>query len=154
MRTRTYNRNDKESIIRLVKDGLAEFGFDYLTETSESDLVDIEEEYLYSNGTFLVLENENGLLGTGGIKEIGEGIYKIRKMYVHKSQRGKGYGKQILTQLIDFAIWKKAKKVVLETSVRMTSAIALYKNFGFETVNEKPVSSRCDLTFTKDINHG
>lgn len=154
MNIRTYNKKDKENVIRLVKDGLTEFDFDYSKETSESDLANIEKEYLGNNGTFLILENNNHkLIATGAIKEIKKNIYKIRKMYVHKSQRRKGYGKETLIHLLKFAKDKGAKKVVLETSSLMTNAIGLYKNFGFELSKEEPLSPRCDFTLTKNIDY-
>src|SRR6056297_1795394 len=104
MNIRTYNKNDKEHVIHLVKDGLTDFGFPYSEETSESDLKDIEKEYFDNNGTFLIMENDNHeIIATGAIKEIKKSIFKIRKMYVHKSQRKKGFGKEILIHLLSFA---------------------------------------------------
>jgi len=154
MYIRTYNKNDKDNVIHLVKEGLAEFGFTYSKETSESDLMDIEKEYFDNNGTFLIMENDNQeIIATGAIKEIKIGTFKVRKMYVHKSQRKRGYGKEILIHLLRFAKDRRAKIVLLETSSQMTAAIGLYKSFGFELSDEEPVSPRCDITLTKIINY-
>src|SRR5680860_942530 len=93
MKIRTANNTDRDNIVQLVKDGLKEFGFDYSPETSESDLLDIEREYIKNGGTFLVLENKkNELIATGALKKLSNNQYKIRKMYVSKSHRRKGYG--------------------------------------------------------------
>ncbi|NAY91077.1 GNAT family N-acetyltransferase [Muricauda sp. JGD-17] len=152
MNIRAYHKNDKENIIQLVKGGLAEFGFEYSQETSESDLANVESEYFGNNGTFVILENDNReLLAVGAIKEVEKRTFKIRKMYVAKNQRGKGFGKVILDYLLQTAKEKGAKKVVLETSTLMTSAIGLYKKFGFKKTYERPSSPRCDFTFTKTM---
>ncbi|MEM9328479.1 MAG: GNAT family N-acetyltransferase [Bacteroidota bacterium] len=152
MNIRPYHKNDKESVIQLVKDGLAEFGFEYAPATSESDLTKIESEYFGNNGTFLILENDDGqLLAIGAIKEIEGRTFKIRKMYVAKSQRGRGFGKVVLEHLLSTAKERGAIQVVLETSVWMASAIGLYEKFGFEKIDGKPSSPRCDLMFAKKV---
>ncbi len=153
MNLRRANIRDTERIVKLVKSGLKEFGFVYSSETSESDLLNIEREYFGNNGIFLVLENNNKLIATGAIKEIKKNIFKIRKMYVDKSQRGKGFGKQILIHLIEFATSKGAKNIVLETSILMTNAVQLYTIFGFQISKQKPSSPRCDLTLVKRLDY-
>lgn len=38
---RSYHKNDRKIIIQVVKDGLAEYGFEYANDTSEFDLMNI-----------------------------------------------------------------------------------------------------------------
>ncbi len=155
MNIRKANAKDRDNIIRLVRDGLREFDFEYSESTSEADLENFIEEYFKHSGVFLVLvDDQEEIIGTGAIREIEEGVYKIRKMYVDKSQQGQGYGKAILIELFKFARNAGAKAIKLETSTSMKAAIGLYKSFGFELSNEKPLSPRCDLTMTKTIDSG
>lgn len=155
MKIRNADAKDRDDIIRLVKDGLKEFDFEYSEATSEADLENFIEEYFEHNGAFLVMIDANEkIIGTGAIREIEEGVYKIRKMYVDKGQQGKGYGKAILVELLDFARKSGAKTVKLETSTSMIAATGLYKRFGFELTKDQPLSPRCDLTMTKTIDTG
>lgn len=154
MNIRKANIDDQENIVRLVKDGLKEFGFSYSPQTSEADLVDIDREYTQNDGVFLVMKNDQKeLIATGALKKIDDGVYKIRKMYVSKSHRKKGHGKEMLTKLLKIAKGKGVETIVLETSKNMAAAKNLYKNFGFIESVEKPVSPRCDITMIKKIDH-
>ncbi len=154
MNIRKANNDDIENIVRLVKDGLKEFGFAYSPQTSEADLHDIDHEYSQNDGVFLIMEsNQKELLATGALKKIDSHTYKIRKMYVGKPHQKKGYGKEILRKLLKIAKNKGAKTVVLETSISMVAAKNLYKKFGFMESAEQPVSPRCDITMIKKIDH-
>lgn len=152
MNIRRANIDDKRNIIQLVKKGLKEFGFSYSPQTSEADLLNIDREYIQDDGVFLIMENDQKeLIATGALKKIGDRIYKIRKMYVNKPHRNKGYGKEILSKLLKIAKSKEAKMVLLETSERMTAAKNLYKKFGFVETTEKPVSPRCNIMMEKKL---
>ncbi|GAB4242696.1 MAG: GNAT family N-acetyltransferase [Ekhidna sp.] len=153
MKIRMANNADQPQIIRLVKTVLREFGFDYAPESSEADLQNIEDHYLRLGGVFLLMENnEQELIATGALKRLEEGSFKIRKMYVAKPHRGKGYGKDILIRLLEIAQKEMASIIILETSSSMLSAINLYKSHGFEMTDEKPDSPRCDISMTKKLN--
>jgi len=154
MNIRRANTDDTENIVRLVKDGLKEFGFTYSPRTSEADLTDVDREYHQNGGVFLVMENnQKELIATGALKKVDDRTYKIRKMYVSKPHRKKGYGKEVLNKLLEIAQTKGAETIVLETSECMTAAINLYKNFGFMESEQKTVSPRCDITMIKKIDH-
>jgi ribosomal protein S18 acetylase RimI-like enzyme len=116
--------------------------------------MDIDREYTQNDGVFLIMENDHKeLIATGALKKIDDRVYKIRKMYVSKPHRKKGYGKEILSNLLEIAQRKGAKTVVLETSASMTAAISLYKKFGFIESEKKPISPRCNITMIKKIDH-
>ena len=56
MKIREFNHEDLDNIIKLVKQGLSDFGLTYSSETSEADLENIQKEYFQDGGTFLILE--------------------------------------------------------------------------------------------------
>ena len=143
---------DAKAIIHLVELGLEEFGFKIDFNTSESDIVNIDEDYNSNGGLFLVAEDvKKRIVGTGGILKITNVRYKIKKMYVVKEFRGQGIGKEILTRLEEFALKNEAKELVLETTGLMGAAINLYKNFGFKEVADVMTSPRCEFSMKKDI---
>jgi len=152
MNIRKAGKNDQENIVRLVKNGLKEFGFTYSPQTSEADLKNIDREYFQNDGVFLIMVNDRKeLIATGALKKIDDRTYKIRKMYVANTHRKKGYGKEILTNLLQIAESKGAESVLLETSKSMVAAKNLYKKFGFTESAEQPASPRCDITMVKKI---
>ena len=150
IKIRMANNNDTKEIILLVVQGLNEFGFEIDFNTSESDLLNIDEKYNKNGGVFLIAENnEAQLIATGGLLKITDNLYKIRKMYVAKSYRGKGLGKHILTELENHASKNGAKKIILETTNLMVAAIGLYKSFGFKEGSEVLDSPRCEISMVK-----
>ena len=154
MNIRRANTSDKENIVRLVKNGLKEFGFAYSPKTSEADLLNIDREYTQNDGVFLIMENDHKeLIATGALKKIDDRTYKIRKMYVGEAHRKKGHGKEILSKLLEIAQGKGAETIVLETSESMVAAQNLYKKFGFRESEQKSVSPRCDITMIKRIDN-
>tara|TARA_R110002072_G_scaffold106447_2_gene232485 strand:+ start:28423 stop:28908 length:486 start_codon:yes stop_codon:yes gene_type:complete len=154
MNIRNATHKDRTKIIRLVTTILKEFGFEYSPDTSELDLQNINQEYFENGGAFLIMEDySRKLIATGALKRIDKGYFKIRKMYVHKAYRGKGYGKEILISLLKVAQNKGAKSIVLETCNTMVAAQNLYKSFGFLTTDQKPVSPRCDIVMIKEVDN-
>ncbi|NER14496.1 GNAT family N-acetyltransferase [Leptobacterium flavescens] len=142
---RAATNKDREQIVELVLKGLSEFDFDYAKNSSEADLEDIEASYTNAGGLFLIFENGSSVMATGALKNEGEGLFKIRKMYVSNSYRGQGYGRQMLEELIREAGRRNARKIILETSYKMEAAIGLYHSYGFKTVKGPIESPRCDI---------
>ena len=63
--------------------------------------------------------------------------FYICELAVLSSCRGRGYGKEALTQLIQLARDLDCKRVVLDADFRNDGAFRLYSSFGFEVFNEK-----------------
>lgn len=147
---RKANNNDTEEIIQLVLQGLKEFGFEIDFNTSESDLLNIEQKYNETGGVFLIVESKDAqIIATGGLLKISDIQYKIRKMYVAKNYRRKGLGKLILIELEKHALKNNAKTIVLETTKLMEAAINLYTSFGFIKGSEVIDSPRCEISMIK-----
>src|SRR4030095_1823965 len=86
------------------------------------------------SGAFLIVSRGGKPIGCGAVRRIEEGIGEIKRMYVCKEERGRGVGRVILTALESEARALGLCRLVLETGVRQTEAIALYKRFGFERI--------------------
>lgn len=98
-----------------------------------NDLNNVETTYFNNNGTFLVLLDNEKVVGSGAIKKIDDDICEVKRVFFAQEYRGKGLGSQIMRQLLDFAKthgYKKARLDILNPTVQ-TAAVALYKKFGF-----------------------
>jgi len=89
--------------------------------------------YLLNNGFFgVVIHTEtNFIVGCFGLFPVNDFTCELRKMYLLKESRGKGLGKFILDTAIRTAGKKHYKKIILETISALTTAIFLYKRYGF-----------------------
>jgi ribosomal protein S18 acetylase RimI-like enzyme len=97
----------------------------------DDDLRDIQKYYVDSNGEFLIVFNNDTLVGMGAFRRIDTNLAEIKRMRVAPQFQGQGIGKMILKKLEESAIKKGYSTLILETSDKQTAANALYRSFGF-----------------------
>jgi putative acetyltransferase len=150
---RAATNQDIPSIKNVVFSSLSEFGLYPDPSGKDKDLNDIESSYLSNNGFFgVVVHMETNLIvGCFGLFPAHDGVCELRKMYVLKETRGKGLGKFILDTAIYTAREKHYKKIILETISPLTTAIFLYKRYGFKEIKPKEINARVDQAFELDI---
>jgi putative acetyltransferase len=81
--------------------------------------------------TALVLYLNNSPVASGCFKEFANDTVEIKRMFVQKAYRGKGFSKNILDELEKWALEKGYRYAVLETSVHFTVAKKLYQRSGY-----------------------
>lgn len=101
-------------------------------------LQDIENPGQYYGGAkdvFLVAEKDGQIVGTVAIKEDAPGTALLRRVFVKKEYRGKGYGEKLLAKAIEFCFEREYQNVVFRGVDRMQSALRLCLKNGFEQQN-------------------
>ena len=71
--------------------------------------------------------------------DVGEGDMYIAEVAIDKSLRGKGLGRRVVTDSIEWAKSQNLKRVILDADFRNTGAKALYERIGFKQYNKKRV---------------
>jgi putative acetyltransferase len=92
------------------------------------------DEVTPGRGAFVVAYVGAEAVGCGAIRRIDDGTAEIKRMYVAPEWRGRGVGRRLLEALEDEARRLAVGRVVLETGVRQTRALALYRDFGFDGI--------------------
>lgn len=147
MNIRKATNTDREQIQILVFDVLKEFALDTDRESIDKDLYDIDLHYTLSGGYFGVAEISGHIIATLGLLRLDDSNCELRKMYISKNERGKGFGRELLTFSLEKARDLGFRRVVLETATPLVQAIALYKKFGFREYQPPHLSCRCDQAF-------
>ena len=143
---------DVEQVKDLIYAVLREYDLIPEPGGTDADIQDIEKNYLERGGVFELLEDPNGnLLGTAGLYPMNAETVELRKMYFRPELRGQGWGKKMLTRMIDRARELGFKRVYLETASQLKEAIGLYKSFGFTPTCEDMHSERCDQAFFLEL---
>jgi putative acetyltransferase len=151
---------DGKQIKKLIYSVLTEYGLVPEPGGTDSDIEDVEKNYIERGGVFEVLVaskgssngNSNGkILGTAGLYPVDEKVVELRKMYFLPELRGRGWGKKTLTRMIERARELGFKKVYLETASPLKEAIGLYKSFGFTQTCDDIHTERCDQAFYLDL---
>lgn len=148
---RRASNSDASAVKALVFGVLAEYGLKPDPPGVDSDLDDIEKNYISTGGYFELIEDAEGnLLGTVGLFPFEPGVVELRKMYFLPLLRGRGVGKVALRRMIDLASDLGFRRMTLETASVLKEAIGLYESFGFRDMPGSH-SDRCDRAFFLDL---
>ena len=113
----------------LVTDTLREFGFEP-DPAIDPDLDDPDAVY----AALWVALSAGDLVGSVALRDLGEGAFELKRMYLRREVRGRGLGKRLLATALDHARAMGADVVRLDTSERMETARHLYEAYGFARV--------------------
>jgi GNAT superfamily N-acetyltransferase len=84
----------------------------------------------------LVARDEDGTpLGCGALRDLGDGVAEIKRMYVLPAARGRGVSKAVLAALEDAARERGWTTLRLETGPRQPEAIGLYTSAGYRPID-------------------
>lgn len=116
-----------------------EFGIN-ITPDQQPDLKNITTFYQQKKGNFLLALDDNSVIGTIALLDIGNHEAALRKMFVHKDFRGCGVAKQLLDVLLQWAYEKQMRAIYLGTTAAFIAAHKFYAKHGFIeiTKNELP----------------
>ena len=141
---------DANAVRDLVFGTLLEFGLKPDAKGTDADLFDFPGSY--AGGSFDVLVDRGGLvLGCIGLAPHGEGTLELRKMYLAKDKRGRGFGKMLLDHALRRAKELGAKRITLETAAILQDAVAMYERAGFRPDPSAVYSGRCDRGYVLEL---
>lgn len=150
---RAATNKDCSAAQQLIFDILREYGLRPDPTGTDADLSDLEGFYLKTGGAFDVATDESGrIIGTVGLLPMNDGACELRKMYLHRSARGKGLGKAMLRHAVKRARELGFRRIELETASVLKEAVALYKAHGFQPSDRTIHAGRCDQVLVLDLN--
>jgi putative acetyltransferase len=106
--------------------------YNILEEEGElNDVDNYQQVYFNNHGLFLVVLDDNRLVGTGAIKRLDSRVAELKRLWLLEEYHGKKVGYQVTTRLLDFARAQKYERVRLQTGHNQQRAIRFYKRLGF-----------------------
>jgi GNAT superfamily N-acetyltransferase len=121
-----FEATHAEGFSALVADTLREFGFEHDPEL-DGDLDDPGGTYV---ALWIALAGGE-VAGSVALRDLGDGAYKLKRMYLSPAHRGRGLGRRLLATALDWARANDARVVRLDTAERMVAARRLYESAGF-----------------------
>ena len=104
----------------------------YESKGTLNDMDDIQQTYFEKDGIFLVMTDNERMIGTGAIRKIDDEICELKRLWLLFEYHGKGLGYRMIQELFAFAREKGYQKVRLETDRdHQSRAFDLYKRLGF-----------------------
>lgn len=94
----------------------------------------VQENIIDKGGQVFFVKVNNEIVGTAAVQPMATGEYELTKMAVTQAHQGLGYGRLLVKACIKWSIAKKLPYLLLWSNTTLTTAIAMYKLFGFEEV--------------------
>lgn len=153
---RPIQQRQIEQAKQIVTTVCLEVWSDILTEEglkrhdSMSDIEQVRSHYLDNGGVFLVLVDNEQVVGTGAIRKLDNQVCELKRMWFLKDYRGQGWGWKMAQRLLDFARQAGYRKVRLDlvNEERQLQALKLYKRLGFYSI-ERYNDSLCNVFMEK-----
>lgn len=97
----------------------------------------LHDNYIFNLDTYsscLILEEDDNIIGFISYSIIYDRA-EIIDVIIDEKYRNKGYGKKLVSEVIDIALGNSCNNITLEVSLLNENAIKLYENMGFEIVS-------------------
>ena len=127
-----------------------------LTEQDQQALNNPEGYYLARGGYIFFARHavDNRIVGCVALARHSDDLFEISKMGVDEEFQQAGVGRRLMQQVLDKARELGAREIYLESATCLTSAMVLYRNFGFRKVPHpqgQSVYPRSDIYMTLSL---
>jgi GNAT superfamily N-acetyltransferase len=95
------------------------------------DYVEQTFDKVCAEGTFLVVRADDDVVAMGALRQLGNGIGEIKRMYVRPTHRGQRLGEALLRGLIGESERAGTRSLLLDSAPFMSAAHKLYRAHGF-----------------------
>lgn len=132
-----YQAVDQAGVIDLILPiQQQEFGI-AITAADQPDLADVPAFYQSGRGGFWVARHQQEVIGSIGLKDIGNGQAALRKMFVAAPWRGREHAvaARLLQHLIDAASQAGVREIFLGTTAAFLAAHRFYEKHGFTEIS-------------------
>lgn len=97
----------------------------------DDELVSLNSMYAIPSGGIILCKNDNEFIACVGIRKIDSTTAELKRMFVKPLHQHKGIGNLLMTRSIELARQRGYSVIRLDTLSHMTTAINLYKKYGF-----------------------
>jgi ribosomal protein S18 acetylase RimI-like enzyme len=116
----------------------------------EAELASLPGKYGPPTGRLLLAYLDGVVAGTGALRDIGNHVCEMKRMFVYPMFHGKGIGRALATTLLGEARKYGYSHMRLETSLGQVAAQGLYRSLGFRHIAayyELPEGLQANLVF-------
>lgn len=105
----------------------------FVVEPHDHDVLGNPEQHILADGGHILfaVDAVGHALGTVALKHGGDGVYELTKMAVTPHARGQGLGRLLIDAALATYQTLDGRELFLESSSKLTTAIAMYERSGF-----------------------
>lgn len=138
MEITSYTNQDQEQVTGFFRTIYKEMGWQ---EEKADHLDDPKIAFHLPNGIFLLIKEDDRIIGTGGIIKLAHNSGLMKKFYIDQNYRGKGVAQLLLQKLLEEAKEMKLTQIVLDASNSNTRAIRFYEKNSFSRFTPQPINT-------------
>jgi putative acetyltransferase len=105
----------------------------FVIEPIDREVLSDPESHILAGGgkVLFAVDGDDRAVGTVALLHEGGGVYELTKMAVDPGLRGRGIGRLLMAGALE--AWRRlgGRELFLESSSRLTPALALYESIGF-----------------------
>lgn len=144
IKIQTFQRDYQNQVVELIS-AIQQKEFNLrITPDEQPDLRNPPDYYQKGKGNFWIALDENKVVGTVALLDIGGDEGALRKMFVQKDYRGeeKGIAKMLLYEVLQWAKGKNLTAVYLGVTPFFVAAYHFYEKHGFVEIPKKDLPLR------------
>ena len=106
-------------------------GVDLCFQNFQQELDGLPGEYASPSGRLLLAIDNEQAVGCVAVRDLGDGICEMKRLYIRPGHRGKGLGRCLAEAIIAAARAIGYKKMRLDSLTSLKEAAGLYRRLGF-----------------------
>jgi len=126
-----FEASHASAVLDVIGDVFREYAMTFEPSGFDADLTDIRRCYLERGGRFWVLVDEGRVVGTVAVVPTGRVGCEVKRLYLLPEYRGRGLGRALLDQTLDWATASGYGHIVAWSDARLGTAHAVYERLGF-----------------------
>jgi len=130
MRLVTAGEGDLETVRLLFREYADSLGFDLSFQDFDRELAELPDFY----ARILLAEEGGEPAGCAALRDFGDGVCEMKRLYVRPALRGSGLGRALAEAVIEEARELGYERMRLDTTPEMVEAQALYEELGFREI--------------------
>ena len=128
------SREHLDTVRALFKEYADALDIDLCFQNFDQELAGLPGKYALPEGRLLLAVERDEAAGCVGLRNIGDNVCEMKRLYVRPAFRKKGLGRALAVEIISAARQIGYDRMRLDTLSSMSAAIALYESLGFQRV--------------------